>query len=136
LADSPVWLTVVQVLTIHERQIALHGGLSGVVSLPLIDSALARPQVSRFYLETDDILELGVRLCFAIAENHGFVDGNKRTGWAAMVTFFTLNGWYLTIPDDLEAAKLMERVISSKEEDLLYTEDMMINLLAPYMQEL
>jgi death-on-curing protein len=77
---------------IHEAQLAEHGGLPGVRSEELLESALARPQPFALYTGEADPISIGAMYAIAVARNHPFIDGNKRVAWVAMRTFFQLNG--------------------------------------------
>ena len=96
--DEPIWLTRAMVDTIHSELIQEHGGAPGVRAGgdDLIESALARPQHKFAYGAEADIAELGAAYLFGLAKNHGYVDGNKRVGFAAAATFLLLNGVRLT----------------------------------------
>lgn len=74
------WVAKDVVLAIHDRQIAEHGGTSGIRDVGLVDSALARPQNLDAYGQPD-IADLAAAYAYGIAKNHGFADGNKRTAW-------------------------------------------------------
>ncbi len=79
---------------IHERQLAEHGGPSGVRDRGLFESALARPQQLASYGGTDvDAPALAAAYAFGLARNYPFVDGNKRTAYVVCRTFLVLNGW-------------------------------------------
>ena len=97
---EPLWLTSEDVASIHSLQLANLGGLEGTRDIGLIESAIQNPQNLYYYEGEDDVLVLAVRLCWALAKNHGFNDGNKRTATAAMIEFLAINGHSLTIPDD------------------------------------
>ncbi len=91
---DPVWVSSKLVHAIHERQIAEHGGTSGVRDEGMLESALARPQQKWAYGgEGVDISALAAAYAFGIARNHPFVDGNKRTAYVVCRTFLILNGW-------------------------------------------
>jgi death-on-curing protein len=96
-----IWLGRALVLAIHDEQIAEHGGAAGVRDPGLLDSALARP-LNRAGYGDPDIGELAALYALAIARNHPFIDGNKRTAYVALETFLALNG--VTFPvGDVEA---------------------------------
>ena len=114
---EPVWLDLEAVLAIHDKQIARFGGGSGVRDIGLIESALARPQQLFHYAGEEDVLTLGVRLGIGLAMNHGFVDGNKRTGAVAMIAFLALNGWRLDMADDDTLGRWFEAVIEGRMSD-------------------
>jgi len=95
--DDPIWISEELTLAIHSRQLAEHGGADGVRDKGLLESALARPRQLFAYSDpTPDIPELAAAYAFAIAKNHAFLDGNKRTAYVVCRTFMILNGWDMT----------------------------------------
>lgn len=92
---APHWLDVRDARAIHGRQIAEHGGISGVRDSNLLDSALARP-VTQWNYGTDDHAALAAAYAYGIARNHPFADGNKRTAWVLARLFLALNGHQLS----------------------------------------
>lgn len=76
----------------HERQLAEHGGASGVRDEGLLESALMRPQ-QKFHYGESSLLLLAASYGYGIARNHPFIDGNKRTAYVVMRSFLILNGW-------------------------------------------
>ncbi|MBB3179566.1 death-on-curing family protein [Variovorax sp. Sphag1AA] len=60
---------------------------------------MARPQHRALY-ESPDAATLAASYAFAIARNHPFVDGNKRTAFVAMELFLDLNGYELDASDE------------------------------------
>ncbi|MGB0514376.1 MAG: type II toxin-antitoxin system death-on-curing family toxin [Wenzhouxiangellaceae bacterium] len=96
---DPVWLPVHVIEAIHERQIAEHGGDSGIRDHGLLESAVARPRHQLSYGgDRIDIPSLAAAYGFGLARNHPFVDGNKRTAYVVMRGFLILNGWELIAP--------------------------------------
>jgi death-on-curing protein len=93
------WLTIAEVLAIHDEQIADHGGSDGVRDINVIESAIARPRQLMNY-RRPDMAALAATLAFGLAKNHGFVDGNKRTSAVATETFLALNGRKLSASDE------------------------------------
>ena len=86
-------LTREQVLLLHQILIEAHGGGPGIRDEGLLDSALETPFQTfggQYLLPT--IQQKAVRLGFGLIMNHPFVDGNKRIGTHAMLTFLALNG--------------------------------------------
>jgi death on curing protein len=95
-----VWIEIELTLAIHERQLAEHGGTSGVRDKGLLESALARPQQMAAYGDPPpDIADLAAALAHGIVRNHPFVDGNKRVALVVCETFVELNGGTLTAED-------------------------------------
>lgn len=76
---------------LHAEQLRLHGGASGIRDEGMLESALARPQQKEIYGDPD-LYELAAAYLFGIAKNHPFVDGNKRTAFAAADLFLYFNG--------------------------------------------
>ena len=100
-----VWLTRALLLAVHDEQIAEHGGASGIRDVGLLESAIARPLDHAGY-DGADIAAVGALYALAIARNHPFVDGYKRTAFVALETFLVLNGVALTA-GDAEATVMM-----------------------------
>jgi death-on-curing protein len=96
-----VWLSRQLVLAVHDIQLREHGGASGIRDEGLLDSVLARP-LNRAGYGDPDTVELAAVYAIAIARNHPFIDGNKRTAYVAMVLFLALNG-IAFVPDQADA---------------------------------
>ena len=92
---KPIWLSKVAILAIHGRLLAEHGGASGLRDESLLDSALAAPE-NHFEYSQADVFMLAATYAHALTRNHPFVDGNKRTAFAAAGVFLELNGHRLT----------------------------------------
>ncbi|HEV3114121.1 MAG TPA: type II toxin-antitoxin system death-on-curing family toxin [Candidatus Binataceae bacterium] len=103
---EPEWIDETDVLAIHERALAEHGGAPGLRDENLLLSALARPRQLHTYNEAADMIEMAVAFIAGIVRNHPFVDGNKRTGFVAGILFLELNGVRFTAPE-AEATKAM-----------------------------
>ena len=109
---EPHWLDSRDALAIHDRQIAEHGGISGVRDSNLLDSALARP-VNQWNYGTDDPAALAAAYAYGIARNHPFADGNKRTAWVLARLFLALNGHVLMF-DQQEATQTVLRLAAGE----------------------
>ncbi len=92
---EPVWLPKSFILRVHDRQLQLHGGASGLRDEGLLESALARPLNTFGYGEAN-LHVLAALYVAGIIQNHPFIDGNKRTGFVAGLTFLRANGFALT----------------------------------------
>jgi death on curing protein len=97
---GPVWLDERDILAIHDRLLAHHGGAAGLRDEGLLKSALARPKQLASYGGDVDIVDLASAYTAGIVRNHPFVDGNKRTGFVAGILFLELNGGLFTAPED------------------------------------
>ena len=82
------YLTVAEILAIHEDQLDRFGGAAGVRDLGLLEAALFRPQTGYY----PDVIAEAAALWESLSQNHPFVDGNKRTAFAAMFTDLAING--------------------------------------------
>ena len=87
------WISLSEILAIHEKLLALHGGRMGLRDLGLLKSALARPETFLNYENKSDIFDLAAVYADSIVNNHPFVDGNKRTGFIAAALFIETNGY-------------------------------------------
>jgi len=92
---EPEWLSLDIALAVHDRQLAEHGGPTGVRDQDMLESALARPLNQWTYGE-DDLCALAAAYAYGIARNHPFTDGNKRTAWVFARLFLVLNGQTLS----------------------------------------
>jgi len=82
------YLSLVEVLAIHADQIERYGGAHGVRDAGLLESAVFRPQTGYYR----DPFEEAAALWESLSQNHPFLDGNKRTAFAAAYTFLAING--------------------------------------------
>ncbi|WP_309084125.1 type II toxin-antitoxin system death-on-curing family toxin [Chelativorans sp.] len=76
---------------LHREQLRLHGGAAGLRDEGALESALSRPLYKEAYGQPD-LCELAAAYLYGIVKNHPFVDGNKRTGFAAADLFLYFNG--------------------------------------------
>ena len=107
-------LTLSEVLEVHHRVMAQSGGAEGPMQLPALASALAQPQMT-FGGEDlyPTLVDKAAALGYALIKNHPFLDGNKRTGHAAMEVFLVLNGYEIRATVD-EQEHVMLQVAASE----------------------
>jgi death on curing protein len=86
------YLTVAEVLAMHADLIERYGGSHGVRDPGLLEAALFRQQTGYYA----DLIEEAAALWESMSQNHPFIDGNKRTAFAATYTFLAINGARLT----------------------------------------
>jgi death-on-curing protein len=87
--ESVQFLSLDEVLAIHDRLIGKFGGTQGLRDKGLLESALFRPQTGYY-----DSLDQMAAACFeSLLINHPFVDGNKRVAFFTTDVFLRLNGW-------------------------------------------
>jgi len=102
---EPTWIKLAVALAVHDRQLAEHGGGTGVRDDGALESALARPR-NRWEYGEDDLAVIASAYAFGIARNHPFVDGNKRSAWVVANIFLELNGCELAF-DEMDAIRIM-----------------------------
>lgn len=90
------YLTVAEVLAIHHRQIESYGGTHGVRDVGALEAAVFRPQTGYY----TSLAEEAAGLMESLANNHPFLDGNKRVAFDASHPFVLMNGF--TIEADPE----------------------------------
>lgn len=97
----PRFLSVDEVLDLHEQLVDRFGGSQGLRDLGMLESAVAMPRAGfgDSYLH-EDIFEMAAAYLFHIVMNHPFIDGNKRTGTHAALVFLADNGHRVALSQD------------------------------------
>lgn len=113
---EPVWIEAQEVLALHGRLIALHGGASGLRDEALLQSALARPRQHYAYADTPDIIDMAAAYTVRLLGNHAFVDGNKRTGFVVGVLFLELNGYRFTAREETATQAVLALAAGTLDE--------------------
>ena len=85
------FLTIEEVIAIHDDQIEQFGGSYGLRDMGALESALFRPQMGYY----NSLNEEAAALMESLAMNHPFIDGNKRVAFFATAAFLRLNGWFI-----------------------------------------
>jgi death on curing protein len=102
------YLSLAEVLELHRRLVEQSGGGEGLRDAGLLESAVSQPQMTFGGQDLCPTLaEKAAALCFALIQNHPFVDGNKRIAHAAMETFLVLNGCELQAEVDQQERIIM-----------------------------
>jgi death-on-curing protein len=124
---EPEFLTVAEVLIIHDEQINEYGGIHGIRDNGLLESAVMMPQASfgGEYLH-QNLFEMAAAYAFHIAENQPFLDGNKRTALVSALVFLDINSFEVLD----ENMKLYEAMIAiaNKEMDKYDLAELLKNL--------
>jgi death-on-curing protein len=89
--DEPRFLTISEVLYLHDKSLERYGGSAGIREPGLVESALGSAQ-NAFWYGHGNLFEIAAAYAFHIAESQSFVDGNKRTVASAAITFLRANG--------------------------------------------
>jgi len=114
------YLTIDQVIELHDRVLSEHGGAAGIRSHHGLAYAVAAPQQTAFGEDAYPTLaDRAAALGFFITMNHPFLDGNKRTGLAALETFLELNGFFLASDDDV-VVDVFERLAGGEMEAAVF----------------
>lgn len=111
-------MTMPVALAIHDEQLAVHGGSSGVRDVALLESALDRPR-NKWAYESAELPELAAAYDFGIVRNHPFVDGNERTALLAIYTFLGINGVDFIVTEADAAAMILSLAAGEVSEESL-----------------
>lgn len=119
---EPRFLTIEEVLVLHELSLRAFGGQSGVRDRVLLESALTQPQLGTAsgYVHAFPF-EMAAAYGFHLARNHPFFDGNKRTAWLAMQVFLEKNKLILSV-SFVEGIATMLAVASGAMEKASFTQ--------------
>ncbi len=113
---EPIWVEELDVLTLHDRLLAFHGGPGGVRDEGLLQSALARARQLAAYGDSIDLIDMATAYTAGIIKNHPFVDGNKRTGFVAGILFLELNGFRFTATESAAADAVLALAAGNLDE--------------------
>jgi death-on-curing protein len=103
------YLTLSEVLEVHRQVMAQSGGAEGLMHLPALESALAQPQMTFGGEELyPTYVHKAAVLGYALIKSQPFLDGNKRTGHAAMEVFLVLNGYEIRAAVDEQEHMILQ----------------------------
>jgi death-on-curing protein len=105
-----VYLTVAEVVAIHHYQIEEYGGEQGMLNQGALEAAVFRPQTGYY----NDLSEEAAALLESLVNNHAFVDGNERVGFAAAHTFLLLNGFDLDVSSKAAGEFMLKTITEGK----------------------
>lgn len=120
--NDPIFLTLDDVLQLHGDQIEAFGGDGSILDIGKIESAIAQPWAmwQGQYLH-EDLAAMAAAYLFYLVENHGFADGNKRTGMNAAIVFLELNGCELDFPLDETEQLVLSVAKGEADKDVVAT---------------
>ena len=107
---ATLYPTLAETLELHAQLLKHFGGREGVRDMGLLESALMRPQTGYYKtlsLEAAALLQ-------SLAQNHAFIDGNKRIAFATTAIFLRMNGYRLKVSADNGESFLIDKVIQQK----------------------
>ena len=105
-----IYPTVAEAIEIHRQLIEEFGGSRGLSDKGRLEAAIFRPQMGYY----NNLLEEAAALMESLANNHAFLDGNKRLSFALTDTFLRVNGFYLEV-GPLSAHKFITEAIGRGE---------------------
>lgn len=115
MSQTTSYLTLEQILVIHQDQVDRYGGGHGLRDLTLLESAVLRPQTT---FSGDDLyptlFDKAAALLYSLVNNHVFTDGNKRTAIAATIVFLIQNDYELRVSNE----ELVKTVLAVAEKRL------------------
>jgi death on curing protein len=114
---EPIWIEERDVLAIHDRLVAVHGGAPGLRDRGLLQSALARPRQHHAYADSADFVAMAALYSAGIVGNHPFVDGNKRTGFVVGVLFLELHGFDFKASEEDAAQTVWDLAAGTLDEN-------------------
>ena len=117
---EPIWIAEIDVLALHDRFLAFHGGAAGVRDDGLLNSALARARQLFAYGDRADLIDMASAYTAGVVKNHPFLDGNKRTGFVVVILFLELNGYRFTATE-AAAAEAVLALAAGRSIDADYT---------------
>lgn len=120
------WLTVAQVIAIHDDLIEEFGGKVGIMSEGALESTVNRPQQLAYYPSESSVFELAATLGYGLVKNHCFVDGNKRTSFDAMAVFLLRNGYEL-IAAEVEAVDIILDLVGGDASQTVLAQWLSVN---------
>jgi len=121
-----VYLTVAEVIAIQHHQIEEYGGEHGLLNQGALEAAVFRPQTGYY----SDLSEEAAALLESLVNNHPFLDGNKRVGFAAAHTFLLMNGFDLNVSSK-SAFELMIKTIGEGKFRFALLRDWIAGHLVP-----
>ena len=120
-----VYLTMAEVIAIHNHQIEEYGGEHGMLNEGYLEAAVFRPQTGYY----SNLSEEAAALLESLVNNHPFIDGNKRVGFAAAHTFLLLNGFDLNVTSTAAFEFIMKAIAEGKFRFALLHEWITANLV-------
>ncbi len=88
--------TIEEVIAMHNDLVSAFGGSLGILDEGALASALMRPQLGYY----DGLIQEAAALMESLANNHAFVDGNKRVAFFVADTFLRMNGHFINCDND------------------------------------
>lgn len=118
--DEPLWMDAIDAVILHDRELAISGGSSGLRDADMLESALMRPRNLWAYADNPPSLtRMAAAYAFGISSNHPFVDGNKRVALLVSFTFLEVNGMEMVANQEDAYLILLKLAAGEVTEDQL-----------------
>lgn len=114
--EEPKFLTIAEILYLHDQSLARFGGLAGIRDRGLVESAAGSAQ-NAFWYGHGDLFDVAAAYAFHIAESQAFIDGNKRSAAASAILFLRKN--HVHFPKDDGSVYVAMIEIANKRMDKL-----------------
>ena len=122
------YLTISEIIELHQQIITQTGGANGLYDSSALESAVVQPAITFAGIDLyPTIIDKAAALGFLIIMNHPFMDGNKRTGHAAMEVFLILNGLEINASVD-EQEKIILAVASGELNREAFTQWLQLHI--------
>ena len=116
MRNEPFWLPPEEIIELNRDLVAATGEPFLLRDRNLLESACARPTNLWAYEQEDDAVTLAVSLLFGIAQNHVFIQGNKRTAFIAALMMLRLNSWRLR--REIDSTRLADLVVDVLRDEI------------------
>src|ERR1700692_390141 len=121
-----IYPTVAETIETHRLLIEEFGGLHGIRDRGLLESSVLRPQ-NGYY---GNLIEEAAALMESLANNHAFLDGNKRVSFVMTDVMLRVNGYFLDV-EPLEANKLIIEAMEKNAFRFLMIRDWIGSVVKP-----
>ena len=125
-----IYPTVAETIEAHRLLIEEFGGHQGIRDTGLLESAVIRPQ-NGYY---GNLIDEASAVMESLANNHPFIDGNKRICFVMTDVLLRLNGYFLEV-DPLEAHKLVAEAMEKNEFRFPMIRDWIASVVKPLVGE-
>jgi death-on-curing protein len=125
-----IYPTVAETIETHRLLIEEFGGLGGIRDMGLLESAVLRAQ-NGYY---SDLIEEASALMESLANNHAFIDGNKRVSFVITDAMLRANGYFLDV-DPFEAHKLITEAMEKNSFRFPLIRDWITSIVKSFIVE-
>lgn len=127
--QDPLWLTPENIIDINTEVVSASGERHLLRDRGLLEGAVARPQNTHLYESEADVVSLAFILLLAIAKNHPFEQGNKRTAFLTALEMLKLNGYDFEAPNSETLGEIIEGAVGGG----FYDEDEFIEMMREFV---